>query len=180
MLVTTKNNRQVFLRKLNSNDIDKLFDYLQHLRLETKKRFEPHSFDKQSIVQFHQNSGINLGYIALDIETTEIIAYSVIKIGYLEHDGIRLQSYGITPNKTTDCTFAPSVADLWQGYGIGNCLFNFILADLKLLNIKRIILWGGVQTDNDIAVNFYKKTGFTTSGQFYHNGENYDMFFDIS
>lgn len=93
----------------------------------------------------------------------------------MEHDSIRLQSYGITLHETNDSTFAPSVTDLRQGYGIGNHLFQYIISDLKTMNIKRIILWGAVQADNDKAVNFYLKNGFRILGQFYLNGENYDM-----
>lgn len=180
MIIETKNNRQVFLRRLNSNDLDNLFDYLQNLSGETKKRFEPHQFDKQSIIDFYKDPSIHLGYVAHDIETKKIIAYSIIKIGYLEHDKFRLQSYGLTLDNKTDCTYAPSVGDLWQSFGIGNKLFHFILSDLQSREIKRIILWGGVQTDNDKAVNFYKKNDFKTLGQFTYNVENYDMVFDIS
>lgn len=179
MIIETKNNRQVFLRRLNSNDLDNLFDYLQNLSAETKKRFGPHKFDKQSIIDFYEYPESHLGYVAHDTETKEIIAYSIIKIGCLENDNIRLQSYGMTLDNKTDCIFAPSVADFWQSCGIGNKLYSFILSDLKMKGIKRIILWGGVQMDNDKAVNYYKKNNFKTLGQFTHNGENYDMAFDI-
>jgi diamine N-acetyltransferase len=178
MQIEAKNNRQVFLRRLHSNDFDKLFDYLQNLSTETKKRFGPHQFDRQSIIDFY-GLNTNLGYIAHTIDTKEIIAYSIIKIGYLEHDSLRLQSYGITLDNQTDCTFAPSVADLWQSCGIGNYLFHFILSDLTATKIERIILWVGVQADNEKAVNFYKKNGFKTLGQFTYNGENYDMIHNI-
>jgi ribosomal protein S18 acetylase RimI-like enzyme len=90
-----------------------------------------------------------------------------------------LQSYGINPDSNTDCTFAPSVADEWQGIGIGNALFQFILTEIKELGIKRIILWGGVQADNDRAKNYYNKNGFKTLGQFEYNGLNYDMILNI-
>lgn len=179
MQIEAKNNRKVFLRRLNSNDFDKLFDYLQNLSPETKKRFGPHKFDKQSIIDFY-DLNTNLGYVAHTVDTKEIIGYSIIKIGYLEHDTIRLQSYGMLLNNKTDCTFAPSVADSWQSCGIGNNLFRFILSDLTTTEIERIILWGGVQMDNERAVNYYKKNGFKTLGQFAYNGENYDMIYNFT
>ena len=40
-------------------------------------------------------------------------------------------------------------------------------------------MWGGVQMDNEKAVNFYKRNDFRMLGQFTYNGENYDMIFDI-
>lgn len=63
MQIEAKNNRQVFLRRLNSNDLDNLFDYLQNLSNETKKRFRPHKFDRQSIIEFY-DLNTNLGYVA--------------------------------------------------------------------------------------------------------------------
>ena len=167
------------LRKLTPGDIIQLSDYLQNLGPDTVKRFGPHGFDKQSISALYQNPDEYTGYIALEVETSEIVAYSVIKQGYLEHDGYRLQSYGLALNDKTDCTFAPSVADRWQSLGVGNSLFHFILDDLKAKGIKRIILWGGVQSDNLKAVNYYLKNEFKKIGQFEYNGSNDDMVLDI-
>lgn len=175
MIVTSKNNRPVLLRKLNPGDFDKLVNYFQHLTPETLRRYGPHKFDKQSLIGIYQNSDEFKGYVAVDMETSEIIAYSVIKVGYLEHDSSRLKSYGIIPDPKTDCTFAPSVADEWQSRGIGNSLFHFMLSDLKTYGIKRIILWGGVQSDNTKAVNYYLKNGFSKAGEFEYYGMNFDM-----
>ena len=179
MLIASKDNRQVYLRKLKSKDFDKLFIYLQHLSEDTKKRFGPHLFDRRSIIDVYSNTYVYSGYIAIDIASEEIIAYAIIKIGYLEHDALRLQSYGVMLSNKTDCVFAPSVADAWQGYGVGNSLFQFILYDLKATDVKRVILWGGVQTDNEKAVNYYQRNGFKIVGQFYYNGGNYDMVLDV-
>jgi diamine N-acetyltransferase len=180
MIIQTKNGREINIRRLNSDDFDLLVDYLQYLSADTMKRFGPHKFDKQSIIDLFENSGCHLGYIAEDAFTAEIMAYCIVKMGYLEHDRFRLQSYGLTLSHETDCTFAPSVADQWQSLGIGNSVFSFILSDLKEKGIKRIILWGGVQCDNDKAVNYYSRNGFRTLGQFEYNGLNYDMVYEIS
>jgi len=175
MIVKTKNNKQILLRQFNINDVDLLTDYLQSLSSETKKRFGPHPFDKQSVFNLYKDLGTYLGYVGVDTETNEIVAYSIIKFGYIEHDRIRFQSYGIAHESNTDCTFAPSVADKWQSCGIGNQLFQFIISDLLSKGIKRVILWGGVQATNEKAISFYKKNNFKTVGQFTHHGENYDM-----
>jgi len=180
MIITTKDKKQVLLRRLAMGDVDKLLIYLEQLSAETKRRFGPHQFDKQSIADLYTAREACLGYIATVGEAGEIVAYSIIKPGYLEHDSYRLRSYGFTPHSETDCTFAPSVADAWQSQGVGDRLFHFILADLKSIGIKRIILWGGVQRDNSKAVNFYKKHGFQTLGKFEYYGWNYDMVLVIS
>ncbi len=179
MIVATKDNKKVFLRKLNSNDLDNLLFYLENLSIETKNRFGPHQFDKQSVIDFYDNPAIHLGYVAEAIDSNEIVAYFIIKLGYLESDYHRFLSYGITLDINNDCEFAPSVADLWQSSGIGSQLFYLILSDLKQTGVKRIVLWGGVQADNERAVNYYKKNNFVPVGQFWHNGENVDMLLNI-
>jgi ribosomal protein S18 acetylase RimI-like enzyme len=180
MIVYVKNGKSVLLRKLRMDDIDFLCSYLQHLSPDTLNRFGPHRFDKQSINEVYTNPDQYTGYIATDHETSEIIAYSVIKTGYLEHDRYRLQSYGLTLDEKTDCTLAPSVADPWQSQGVGNSLFLFMLADLKAKGIKRIILWGGVQSDNQKALNYYLKNRFRILGEFEYHGRNFDMILEIA
>lgn len=179
MIIETKDKRQVFLRRLNPDDLYNLLDYLDNLSNETKKRFGPHQFDKQSIIDFYNYSDVHLGYVAQTIDTNRIVAYSIIKLGYLEGEYNRFLSYGIKLDRKLDCEFAPSVADLWQSCGIGNKFFQFILADLRRTEVKRIVLWGGVQADNERAVNYYKRNNFKLLGHFFHNGENFDMMLEI-
>ena len=166
MIVQTKNQRKIILRKLEKKDYGALFHYLISLSSETKHRFGPHAFDMPTIVDFYENQSDNIGYLALDAESMEIVAYSIIRKGFLQHDSFRLQSYGLTLDYYTDCTYAPSVADDWQSLGVGNLLFHFIVKELHQAGIRRIILWGGVQSNNDKAVNFYLKNGFRTLGSF--------------
>jgi diamine N-acetyltransferase len=179
MIATTNNNKTIAVSKLVPGDIDKLCGYLQNLSAVTIKRFGPHAFDKQSAIDFYKTPA-HWGYVAYDQATATIVAYAILKMGYLEHDGPRLQSYGLLLNHKTDCTFAPSVADAWQGCGVGNNLFQFILLDLKNTSANRIILWGGVQADNDKALHYYEKNGFKILGQFNNNGDNYDMILDLN
>jgi diamine N-acetyltransferase len=179
MLVQTKNNKQVLLRRINETDLDNLFTYLQLLSDVTKNRFGPHQFNKQTIAELFSNNN-HWGFIAVDVSSNRIVAYAIVKLGYLEHDSHRLESYGLQLNHETDCTFAPSVADDWQSSGLGNQLFQFILSELKAkTNVKRIILWGGVQTSNQKAVNYYQRNGFKILGTFHYNVENYDMILDL-
>ena len=173
----TKNNKQVELRKLCKSDLENLFIYLQNLSEETKKRFGPHRFDIESIREFYNEETIT-GFIAIDSRTSGIVAYAIIKTGFLEPDSARLQSYGLTLDRKADCTFAPSVADQWQSCGLGNLMFEYICSNLQHCGITRIILWGGVQADNEKAIKYYLKYGFRTLGQFDHNGNNYDMILD--
>jgi diamine N-acetyltransferase len=178
-IFVSRNNRYIHLRRLLPGDVDMLCDYLNNLSPETKNRFGPHPFDKNSLLELYEIPGKYLGYIALEAENSSILAYSIIKVGYLEHDSPRLQSYGLILDPALDCTFAPSVADDWQSQGIGNALFHFVLDQLKAKGINRIILWGGVQSNNIKAVNYYRKNGFRELGQFEYHGMNTDMVLEI-
>ncbi len=179
MNVKTKNGRQVVISKFNLADTESLADYFYHLSDESKQRYGPHPFDKKFISDLYSSQAGYMGYIARETGDDIIIAYSVIKLGFLPQDHDRLNSYGIIPDPETDATFAPSVADAWQSCGLGNMVFRFILSDLMPKGIRRIILWGGVQSTNDKAVGFYMKNGFRELGQFEHNGNNFDMMLEI-
>ncbi len=173
--IKTKDNQSVILRKLNANDIDRLVEYLHHLSDETKHRFAPHHYDKKSIVEFYSWPNENTGFVTEIAEHAKIIAYSIIKCGYLQHDKHRLESYGLKPDEMKCASFAPSVADDWQSIGVGKKMLEYILKELKMAGLQHVILWGGVQSKNEQAVNFYRKAGFKTLGEFEYFGSNYDM-----
>lgn len=174
MQYLTRHQKLVWLRRSDPGDHANLHAYLQGLSEDTRKRFGPHPYEWEAITEFY-NKPEHSGYLAIDAETNSIVAYAIIKAGYLEHDAPRLQSYGLQLDHGTDCTFAPSVADEWQSSGIGQGLLNFIIDELNTLHKRKLILWGGVQADNEKAVRFYKKNEFRQVGEFWYNGNNYDM-----
>jgi L-amino acid N-acyltransferase YncA len=174
------NEDHIQYRRINSDDLENLMLYLHQLSPDTRKSFGPHQFDLQTLSQLYEKTNDHIGYIVIEEHTGKIIAYAILKKGYLEHDRQRLDSYRLQPDHQTDCTYAPSVADDWQGRGIGITLFKYILSDVDKLSFRRIILWGGVQADNERAVRYYKQIGFTILGQFQYNGNNFDMIYNSS
>jgi ribosomal protein S18 acetylase RimI-like enzyme len=56
-------------------------------------------------------------------------------------------------------------------------MFSAIKKNLKENTVyKKIVLWGGVQENNQPAVQFYLKNGFQIKGSFRHNNmDNFDM-----
>ncbi len=179
MKFKTKNNQTVSIRSLQNSDLESLSHYLQNLSADSKKRFGPHPFDLESIIEFYKNPDLHQAYISQIPKSEEIIAYAIIKFGILETDYQRYLCYGVSLNHQTDCEFAPSVADAWQSCGIGNGMFQFVLEELKKTKIKRMVLWGGVQADNEKAVKYYQKNGFQKTGQFTNHGENFDMILEV-
>ena len=170
-------NRYI-IRRLTGNDTDKACAYLQALSPESKTRFGPHAFDKETVMNLLNDTEQMRVYGAFEPESGTMISYALIRKGYLHHDQARLESYGLHLSEQYDCTYAPSVADYWQNKGIGGLVFRYILNDLPP-HCNRIILWGGVQAGNLLAVNFYLRRNFRICGNFEHNGNNYDMILNL-
>ena len=179
MTLRLSNGKVVNIKRLVAEDLDNLIEYFQNLSDENKKRFGPHSFEKMAVERLVEASNEYVAYIARDISNGYIEAYAILKKGLLDSDVVRLKSYGITPEIGTDITYAPSVSGAWQSTGLGHQMFQFIITDLKSSGIKRVVLWGGVQADNDKALGFYNKNGFRKLGEFDYNGLNYDMMLEL-
>lgn len=162
-------------RQLQPADATHLLEYLESLSPQTRARFGPHAFTLEAIQQFYHPYEPHMAYVACPMHQQKIVAYFIIRKGILMHDITRLQSYGLTLNNQTDFTFAPSVADAYQGRGIGSPLLQYIIREIKSIGAKRLILWGGVQSTNHHAIRFYTKNGFEILGQFEYNGWNTDM-----
>ncbi|NTW25094.1 MAG: GNAT family N-acetyltransferase, partial [Lentimicrobium sp.] len=138
-------------------------------------RFGPHAFTKDEIHETFNGLTEVHGFIGVDVESGQIIAYALIRDGCLEQDSQRYAAYGIRTEERKVCTFAPSVSDNWQSSGLGSMLFDFVMLEISQYGYSAMILWGGVQASNVRAVNFYTRKGFVAVGGFERNGNNIDM-----
>ena len=154
---------------------DTLLQYLNGLSGETCRRFGPHAFSEEGIRETFNGLQKVYGFIGLDAESRQIVAYSLIMTGCPEQDNKRYAAYSIHTEELALCTFAPSVADSWQSSGLGSLMFDYIKQEINQYGFNAMILWGGVQASNVRAVNFYTKHGFVAIGGFEHNGDNIDM-----
>jgi diamine N-acetyltransferase len=178
--IVLRNGQEIEIGQYETSDIGALVNYLLALSAETRSRFGPHPFDKDTVSALYKYPSPLMGFIARIKGQQKIIAYAVLKVGLLDHDLQRLQQYGFQPDPMHDFTFAPSVADAWQGAGAGTSVLSYIVDVLKHVEKPRLILWGGVQVSNHRAIWYYQKNGFTTLGRFENNGWNYDMALEIS
>ena len=76
-----KNGKAVEVRLLEPGDSEKLFEYFdQRFSKESKSRFGPHAFDRETINAICQNPDREVTrYVALD-EEGNIAAYMLIKV----------------------------------------------------------------------------------------------------
>lgn len=167
----------IIFRTLSEPDLGQLVDFLSKLSSTSRNRFGPHGYDCESVEYFYQDDR-NIGILGFS-ENHKLIAYAILRKGFLDHDRPRLEGYGLTLNQETDATYAPSIADAWQGKGIGYELFAFAEKLARSRGVKRIILWGGVQSSNERAVKHYQRIGFRSLGGFEYHGWNLDMVYAI-
>jgi ribosomal protein S18 acetylase RimI-like enzyme len=177
MNYTLRNGKSIEIRLLENGDHEKLYIYFQILSQDSRSRFGPHPFDRDSVNNICLNpNGETVRYIALDNKSGDIVAYMLTRQGMIEWDEKRYAERNQFYDHFTSVTYAPSVADAWQSSGLGSLMNHIIEEDLKKKNIKNIILWGGVQASNEKAVNFYKKLGYQHIASFWHDGKyNDDM-----
>jgi diamine N-acetyltransferase len=177
MIVTLRNREKLIVRLLESSDEENLFQYLLYLSPDSRSRFGPHAFDRETVNAICQHlPGDTRRYIAVQQSSGYVVAYFLLKRGMIEFDQKRYAAHQQFFSTTTTVTFAPSVADAWQSTGLGTAMNNFIEDELKVMGIKHVILWGGVQAANEKAVNYYKKLDYQYIANFWHEGkENYDM-----
>ncbi len=163
------------LRPLNSSDENRLFDFFHHLSPLTKSRYGPHPFDWETILALCRGEYKDYKCFVMLDDKNVIVAYSVIKKGYLDFEVPRLSKYNISLNFEHDYTLAPSVADAHQSKGVGSMMLKAIFKELSKAQAQKVILWGGVQESNEPAVRFYLKHGFKKLGCFEKQGKNLDM-----
>lgn len=177
MQIILRNQETVSIRLLKLSDEENIFQYLLHLSAESRSRFGPHPFDRETVKTICSNlPGDTRRYVTVQQSTGYILAYFLVKQGMIEFDRQRYAGRDQYFPEATTVTFAPSVADAWQSTGLGTAMNSFIESELKVMGIQHIVLWGGVQATNEKAVNYYKKIGYQYLASFWHNEkDNYDM-----
>lgn len=165
--VALTDGSEVVFRPLVHADADRLAAFLAGLSSESR-RFSTQGghdlaaavelcdaiarYDKLRLVLEEVASGriVGLFELSLDLHPSDIDRY--------RRAGIQLAS--------TDCRFGPTLADTHQGKGVGTQVFPLVVDTARRFGRTRIILWGGVLTDNPRAIRSYEKNGFRPVGAF--------------
>lgn len=177
--ILLRNGSNITMRLLKQQDAESLYNYLNTLSAESRSRFGPHAFDKETVNNICNNLNDDTQrFVALTGET--IVSYMLFKKGMITEDAKRYTQYHMFFDEQTTVTYAPSVADEFQNTGLGSKMFQLILETLTQQHYQKIILWGGVQATNARAVHFYLKHGFTSIANFwYDNKDNIDMVLSV-
>ncbi|MFI9600012.1 GNAT family N-acetyltransferase [Streptomyces sp. NPDC052043] len=101
-----------------------------------------------------------------DVPSSRIVGLAEFSLDLTPGDIARYQEAGIRLAETTDCRFGPTLADDYQGRGVGTLVLPLVTEVARLLGRTRIILWGGVRANNPRAIRYYEKNGFQSVGFF--------------
>jgi diamine N-acetyltransferase len=166
---------EVKLRLLDSTDEEAFFQYLSVLSTESKSRFGPHLFDRETVNTICKNPQQGMKRYIAEYNGA-IVAYMLLHPGLIAADHERFSSKNLYFEESTIITYAPSVADDFQNTGLGSKMFVLMMNDIQAEGYKTVVLWGGVQAMNARAVHFYEKHGFIHHGSFWQDGkDNHDM-----
>lgn len=184
--ITLDNGTETTLRPLESNDVDKLSNFLDGLSKETTRLIIAPDSKLPSAKELCDaiNKYDKLRFVletSSNSNSSKVIGLIEYSFGIPERDIERFTAAGYKLNEKTDCRFGPTLADEYQGQGVGDRLFPYVIKIAKKFGKNRIILWGGVLMDNKRAVRYYTKHGFETVGEFSDSGDRMlDMILDIS
>jgi diamine N-acetyltransferase len=167
-------------RPLETGDVGRLEEYLSSLSSETRRFWNLESYDRSAAAELCDAIGRydKLRFVAQETAAPFLLLASFeFSFGIPQGDMERFRSYSITLSETIDCRFAPCVRDALQGSGLANALMPLTIDIARRFGRSRIILWGGVDSENRRAIRFYEKHGFTALGRFWSSGgrESIDM-----
>ncbi|MFD7610936.1 GNAT family N-acetyltransferase [Streptomyces sp. NPDC059828] len=158
---------EVVFRPLARADAERLAGFLEGLSPESRRFSTQDGYD---LVAARELCDAIARYDKLRLVLEEAPAGRIV--GLLEFsldlhpDDIARYQEADIPLAATDCRFGPTLADDYQGKGVGTHVFPLIADVARRLGRKRIILWGGVLAGNPRAIRYYEKSGFRPVGTF--------------
>jgi GNAT superfamily N-acetyltransferase len=150
------------LRPLQASDVDELATFLEGLSPATRRFSTFPSYDLAAAQELCEaiNRYDKLQLIVELVPAGRIIGLFEFSFDLPEHDQQRYRQQGVPLDPSVDCRFGPTVADEFQNQKVGSRVFPHIVDIAKQFGKKRIILWGGVLSDNARAIRYYEKQGF--------------------
>ena len=156
----------VVARPLLPADSSRLGMYFESLSAETRRRFGPHALDAAMATQLCADLDATRVLRWVGVAGDEIVAYFILMWSVTTYERERYATHGFALSGDVDCTFAPSVADRFQGRGLGTEVFAPLRSIAREAGRRRMVLLGGTQATNARAIAFYRKLGFEELASF--------------
>src|SRR3989344_2936936 len=165
--IVLRTNEVVVLRPLLTEDLDKLTEFLERLSIATRELSTFNSYDAETAKEFCNaiNRYDKLRFV-VENSIGRIVGLLEFIFDIPEGDIERYAKNGIDLNSEFDCRWGPTLADDYQSKGLGSAVFPIIKEISMKFGKKRIILYGGVLTQNKRAIHYYEKFGFRKVGKF--------------
>lgn len=165
--LTIASDVAILLRPLEPADVQALMLFLAALSPETRRFSTYPSYDLATAQELCDaiNRYDKLRLIIEEPASKRIVGLLEFSFDIPDGDHARFASYHVTLESSTDCRFGPCLADDYQNKGVGSEVFPYIADVAKKFEQKRIILWGGVFSDNQRAIRYYEKNGFKRVGK---------------
>ncbi|MEW2354268.1 GNAT family N-acetyltransferase [Spirillospora sp. NPDC029432] len=178
-----RDGAEFVLRPLTHADTERLAGFLRGLSAESR-RFS--TFDGYDLAAARELCAAIARYDKLRLVLEESASGGIaglfeFSLAITAGDIARYRAAGVRVTETTDCRFGPTLADAYQGRGVGTVAFPSLTEVVRRLGRTRIILWGGVLADNVRAIRFYEKNGFQHVGSFTgpDGSRSLDMILDL-
>ncbi|MEV6261286.1 GNAT family N-acetyltransferase [Streptomyces sp. NPDC051784] len=174
----------VVIRPLANADCEQLGRWLAALTPETRRFSTFDGYDLAAARELCDAIGRydKLRLVLEEVPSGRIVGLLEFSLALTATDIARYQDAGIRITERTVCRFGATLADDYQGRGIGTMTFPHVREVARLLGKSRIILWGGVRADNSRAIRYYEKCGFHDVGPFTEadGSLSLDMMLDLS
>lgn len=178
----TREEEKIYFRPLLHSDIEELTTFLKKLSTETRRLSTFDSYNKTTATELCNSiSKYDKLRFVLESQDKQIIGLIEFTLDIPRGVIETYLNYGITLDIDSTCRFGPTLSDEYQSKGLGSLIFPYITKVAKLLDMKYIILYGGVLADNLRAIKYYEKHGFKMVGKFYNEEgiENLDMILNL-
>lgn len=180
---------QLLFRPLKDIDVDPLTNFLENLSSESKRFSVYPGYDRSTAQQFCSGISRNdrIRFVLINPLPESGFSYRIVGLFFLKF-GVSepyierfKRAVGIELDSETTVCIGPTLADEYQGKGLGSLVLKILLDLAKKLGKRRVILYGGVMEDNVRAIRFYEKHGFKKIGCFMgKNGQkSLDMMLDL-
>ena len=153
MVFTAKNGKRVKFRPEQSGDTEMLWKMFSTLSKESASNLLP-PFTRERVEGWTRNINYNevLAIVAVIEEKREQRIVGDASLKFNPQEALRHKAeLGIT------------VHDNHQNMGIGTALLNHLVNIARMKKLSKV--WLQVSTDNDRAINLYKKAGFEIEGK---------------
>jgi GNAT superfamily N-acetyltransferase len=168
--IQLRDGRRLRYRPLLPTDVEALTDFLTSLSPLTRHRWYLPSYDRVMAQELCDAIGrydkLRLVAEEPDNPSAGLVALFELSFGIPDGDHARFARYGIKLDEAHDVRFGPCVRDADQGRGVASALMEPTLAIVRRFGKTRILLWGGVLTENEPARTFYRRHGFVEVGHF--------------